>query len=432
MRNKKLKVVWICHFSDSKVRAHISFSRFYYKYLKDKTIINRDKAVWISNAINEFEKYDDIDLTIIFPHPAIKGHLQEFSINGINYKCYRSEDDNVLSNIFNKLFKLDNKRLYFINRALIKQLVNQISPDIVHVIGAENPYYSLSALDVPHTIPLIVSLQTLMSEPTFRKKYPIDNEHYIYRSKLETNVIKRSDYLASRIKTLKEEIRNNIKPDAVFLHLSLAVGQELDFTPINKEFDFVYFAADISKAADYAIEAFAIVASKRGDITLNISGSYSSEIRTKLDERINDLGLSNQIFFTGPQPTHQDVLKQIKKSKYALLPLKVDLISSTIREAMACGLPVITTRTAATPDLNINRQSVLLSDEGDYYSMSENMERVLDDEEFAFHLRDNAFLTITEQYSNDAFMRKWRKAYYQVIENFKLGTPFTTDIVINE
>jgi len=431
---KKIKVVWICHFSDERTRSYIKFSWLYYRWffniIKRRAVRNiSDMSVWITNAIQEFEKFGDIDLTIVFPHRGVKGSCQKFNINGISYICFRSEDDFLLSRIASE-FKVLNHKEYKKNREIIRGVVNQIKPDIVHVIGAENPYYSISALDVPQNIPCVVSLQTLMSDPDFMKNYPTSKKEYNYRSSIEKKIIKNCDYIASPIRQFKDIIHQQINPKAVFLKMTLAVGQDVDTAFDKKQYDFVYFAANISKACDYAIEAFALACKQYPSLTLNISGGYSNNYRSQLDNRINELGITDNVFFTGPKNTHSDVLNQIKKSRFALLPLKIDLISGTIREAMACGLPVITTITPATPKLNSRRECVLLSDKGDYEAMAKNMMFLLNNKEKAASLMQNSILTIKEMYSNEAFMKGWHNGYYEILENFHNGTPFSEDLIL--
>ena len=429
----KIKVVWICHFSNSDVRKLIRIDKEYYR--KILCLLKRrpcsfwnDFAMWNTNAIKQFEKYNDIDLTVVFPYLGIKGKVQRFDNNNIHFVAFRSEDDNFSSFIKSRLCK-NYTCTYSKNRSVIASVIKEIHPDIVHIMGAENPYYSIAALDVPEEIPSIVTLQTLMSDPDFLANYPISKASYEYRSGLEKKVIRKCHYIGSRVERFRSIVRSQIKKDAVFLNISLAVGVDIDEHPCEKEFDFVYFAANISKACDYAIEAFALANKQHPGLTLNVSGSYQADFKARLESRLQELGIWEQVQFTGPKASHDDVLSQIKKSRFALLPLKVDMISGTIREAMACGLPVVTTITPVTPELNEARESVLLSEKGDYQAMADNMIRLVDDESFASQIRNNAIETIREKYSNESFMQTWRKAYHEIVENAKNGTPFSEEIL---
>lgn len=430
---KKIKVVWLCHFSDKKTRCNLTFSRFYYHriirwILRKNTNIYVDFASWITNAIKVFESFDDIDLTIVFPHIGIKGKSQRFDINGIHYIAFRSETDYFLPYIKERIFGKPEKS-FKKNRVLISSVIKEVEPDIVHIIGAENSYYSIAALDIPNTIPSIISLQTLLSMPEFMGNYPVTKQWYEFHSQLEKDIIKKCTYVGSTSKLFTDFVRSNMCPEAVILKMPLAVGVEIELSYSKKEYDFVYFAANISKAADYAIEAFALAYKQRPDLTLNISGSYSVDFKNWIDKRAEELGISDAVFISGGKSTHEEVIKQIKKSKYALLPLKVDLISGTIREAIACGLPVVSTITPATPVLNRDRESVLLSEKGDFQAMADNMLRLVNDDSFASRIRENAIVTVREKYSNEHFMQQWQKAYHEVVDNYRRGVSFTEEIV---
>jgi glycosyltransferase involved in cell wall biosynthesis len=129
------------------------------------------------------------------------------------------------------------------------------------------------------------------------------------------------------------------------------------------------------------------------------------------------LGLGNEVDFTGKLPSYNDVIAEVRKAQFALLPLKVDLISGTIREAMANGLPVVTSKTPDTPKLNEARESVLLSDIGDFNAMADNMMKLLSDQNFAQLFRENGAKTVFERYSNKALMLEWRDCYHAILKN---------------
>ena len=411
----KLVVVWICHLSNQELRNQLSFNKWTVLAVL-RRIFGRmeclDFAVWNKNAIKEFEKFDDIELHVVMPHYHISG-IQEFSINGIYYHVFETEDDNILTWLKYR-FSSKIKTSYTKNSKLIKKIIDEINPDIIHMIGAENPYYGESALLLPNEIPFIVTPQTLMMDPSFKNNYQLPENVYNYRSYVESLVLKRADYIGSKV----EHFRNILGNSFSYLDISLPVGEEnfdenLDKS-CDKIYDFVYFAADISKAVDYAIEAFAISKELYPFITLHVVGGYDKNYISKIRQRLKDLKIEQSVDFTGSLQTHDDVINEIKKSKFAILPLKVDLISGTIREAMSNGIPVVTTITPATPKFNIKRESILLSEKGDFYSMSKNMCRLIADKSFAEQIRQNALLTIKERVSNADVMREWKDRYFEI------------------
>lgn len=414
----KLKVVWICHLSNPRIREYIKFSKWslsaIVRQLLGKTSIT-DFAQWNANAIREFEKFEDVELHVVAPFFNISG-IQEFKINGIYYHFFHTEDDNIVNKLYYKLSK-KIKTSYSKNSKRIINIIDKINPDIIHLIGAENPYYSESVLYLNNKIPLIVSLQTLMNDPNFKNNYPISQEVYNYISELEQKIIVRADYIGSKVEHFRAIIREKINPNAKFLDMTLAVGEDIAINDYKKEYDFIYYAADISKAVDYALEAFAIAKQKYPNITLHIVGGYSSDYIERIKNRMNELGLGDEIDFTGRLATHDDVIEEVRKARFAVLPLKVDLISGTIREAMANGLPVVTTITPATPELNVMRKSILLSEKGDFKAMADNMCKLLSDAGYAKQLQQNAAQTVYEKYSNETAMKEWRERYYEIVKN---------------
>ena len=142
-----------------------------------------------------------------------------------------------------------------------------------------------------------------------------------------------------------------------------------------------------------------------------------------------DDGEGENVRFEGKLPTHDDVLRQIKLSRFAVLPMKIDLVTGTIREAMANGIPVVTTITPASPNLNVKRESVLLSEKGDFQAMADNMLRLLRDKDFADRIREIALITAEERESNQEIVSQWVIAYKACIDNFRNGTPIPEDLL---
>ena len=430
-KKDKIKVVWIAVFRNSEISNVLQSHRSILYRMANSNFSQTDSAQWVTNGIKEFKKYDDIELHVITYASNLNKRVVNFTIDGIYYHIYNSTLYSITGRLRRKLGMKDPEHTS--DRKVIKKIVADINPDIVHVIGAENPEYSLSALDAPKDKPLLVSLQTLMSMPGFFENYPISKESYEYRSSNELKVIKRADYICTRSGVYKKFLSENLCKDAIILNMGIAGGVDSALDPsIEKKYDFVYFANNISKAFEDALECFAIARKTHPQITMDVIGSYSEAFMQKMMVRITELGLNDSITFEGRLATHNDVMRGIQKSRFALLPLKVDLISGTIREAMRHGLPTLSTITPATPSLNINRESILLSETGDYEKMAANMCRLLDDARLVQQLSENGIKTIEERYSNSAYMEQWRKGYYEVLEHFHSSTPFSEYIMPKE
>lgn len=414
-----IKVAWICSFSNAEIRDVLVF---------EKSLINRvafrlmgvditrvsDSAIWNVNAIKEVEKFNDIELHIICLTRFLKNKQQDFELRNVHYHFLREENSAWYRFLFHQLFTRYSSRFHK-NRRAVKDKLTEISPDIVHVMGAENPYYSLSLLDVPSNIPTIIQLQALLDRIKDDPRIKNGKKSPYYRGGIEKEIIRKADYIGTKLQAFKDYILKEIHPNARFLDLTLAMAQEINLEECKKEYDFVYFALVISKAGEEALKTFSIIHQRHPELTLDIIGGYDDALKEKLDAIVSVNNMQNVVYFEGKLATHEDVIRQIRKARFALLPLKMDFVPNTIREAMANGLPVVTTVTDGTPKLNSIRQSVLLSPQGDFEAMADNVDLLLKDPILVKTLRENAALTEKERSNNHEIVDDWRKAYYAIL-----------------
>lgn len=383
-----------------------------------------DFAQWNTNAINQYNNLSpkEVELYVIATHPNLRSKVQSFSLDGVHYVFFNDSSTTLWHYFKCRILRLNDK--FTLQNKRIAQTIKQISPDIVHLMGAENPQYALSTLSIPRSIPVLAQLQTLLSDPKITESYP----KYMGRAALEKEVLQRADYIGTATKVFPALIRLHVKSNPIILNTTLALGERVNLEEAKKTYDFVYFASSISKAADLAIEAFALANKKDRTLTLDIIGGCSEPFTSTLKERIKSLGIQENVFFEGQLNTHEDVMRQIRKSKYALLPLKTDLISGTIREAMCNGLPVLTTKTDGTPVLNSVRESVLISEIGDDEALAENMLKLVADPLFATKIKENAAITVLELFSDEKTVTHWIKAYNSCLAHFQKGVAIPSDL----
>lgn len=434
MKNKKIKVVWLCVVSNDSIRRKLPLRSLLFhncirKLLGKQQFYFNDIAQWITNGVINMQAHSEaIELHIVSPHSKIIPNICEFSIDNIHYHFFKHENDSILYRI--KKYFCYKSHSFKKNRFLIDKIIKKINPDIVHLYGAENPSYSMYALNTgSKAYPLVVSLQTLMSAPNFENNYPITENEYLFRSTIEKKIIQRADYIGSRVPTFKDYIWNNIKKDAVFLNISLMVGEEIEQYDVVKEYDFIYFSANINKAFDLAIAGFDELQKKHPEVSLLVIGGYSYDYLNSIKKKYPDSNLWKKIHFKGLQPTHLNVTSYVKKARYALLPLKVDFVSGTIREALSLGLPVITTKTEGTPTLNQKRNTVLISDIGDAHQLANNMETLLQSESLKSELVRNGYITLKEMCNNHKEAEILTQAYIEIFNEKNTGKKISDELM---
>lgn len=419
MDKRKIRVAWVCSFSNEKMRAGLPFDsggsfKALYKLMGVTFGRDTDSAIWNTNAIEEMEKMDGVELHVICPVRGLAKEEVLYEENGIHYYFFREQNSDIVRFVWHQLFSKYTSH-YKKNRRVISRFISEIQPDIVHVIGAENPYYSLSLLDVPSNIPTIIQLQALLTRLVNVTTVKEEKKAFYYKGLMEREIIKKADYIGTTLDDFKQYIKNEIKPDARFLDIDLAMAQKINLDETEKQYDFVYFSASISKAGKEALESFILAHKRKPDITLDIVGAYDETFKEKLDARIKECGIESSVTFEGRLPSHDDVIKQIRKARFALLPLKMDFVPNTLHEAMANGLPVITTVTDGTPSLNEKRQCVLLSEQNDFRAMADNMVSLLDNEKLKDELRQNAAVYENERSNNRSIIAKWVEAYKIIV-----------------
>ena len=455
MEQRKIKVVWVCHLMNPEIGKHLPqtlsvgrktklfFARLFLRLIPPSNYglkqgitklcdklskpIPTEFAVWNTNGIIELKKRPEIELHIIAPLYWISRKGLCYEEDGVHYHFFRNQQGSFVYLIWREIYRLLIRKSYGMpaNRKRIARYVEQIKPDIIHLIGAENSQYAMSIFDYGDSYPVLVQLQTLLSDPEAQAKVA----SYKISAINESAVLRKAKYIGTLINKYRDIIKTQINPDAIILNTSLAVSEKVFRSQRQTEYDFVYYSYNINKAGDLAIEAFGLAHQKNPNLTLHMIGGYDEVFKKKLDERIAYYGIQDAVTFEGLLPTHDDVLEHAKKAKYALLPIKIDIIPSTIREAFSNGLPIVTTITSGTPDLNKNGQCVLLSEVGDHQAMADNILKLVENTELTKSLAEKCYQYMETRVSNKKVADIWVEAYKVIINHYNNGTPIPISLV---
>jgi glycosyltransferase involved in cell wall biosynthesis len=431
--NNKLKVVWICHFSNEEVRARLPLSKMKVhntiRYIlgKKKNDGYSDFAPWVTNLIKEFEKFNDVELHIISPFYGLKYFTSEFEMNRVFYHFYLPEIPIIHFNLPTAL-TWRGKPKFLLNRYFVKGFMSKIKPDIVNLIGSENPFYSITALDIGN-IPVYVSTQTVYTNPD-RKKYSDSCESINWD--VELKIHEKVKYYGCSGRMHRDLILQN-NPDAIIFKMFFPIEKPKQIKEMSKIFDFVFFASGLTKkkGIEDAIDALAIVKKEKYNVKLNIVGSCFAAYKSFLIDKINALDLKENIVFTEYFPIHSDLFQHISLSHFAVLPVKLDVIPSSIIEAILLGLPVVTYKTSGTPYLNKDGDSVLIADIGDIVMLAENMIKLINSTTLAKKLRENARAFVEREYDNTTSATSLIRNYKAVIEHFNNNTPIPENQLFN-
>ncbi len=127
---------------------------------------------------------------------------------------------------------------------------------------------------------------------------------------------------------------------------------------------------------DVALRAFAQVRGQYPRARLSVAGS--GPLAPALRRLADELGLAEAVRFTGRLDPEQ-VAELYRDADLMLNPSNVDNMPNAILEALASGVPVVSTRVGGIPWLVEHERTALLVPAGDVAAMAQAAVRVLDD-----------------------------------------------------
>ena len=143
------------------------------------------------------------------------------------------------------------------------------------------------------------------------------------------------------------------------------------------------------------IRAFAIVSTRFAEATLTIAGTGPD--REMLERLAVDLDVAGRIRFTG-QLDNRELPLLYRTASVAVNGSRVDNMPISLLEAMASGVPNVSTNVGGIPHLVEDGRTALLVCAGDPDAMARAIMRVLEDGDLARHLRE-AGLEAVRKYS---------------------------------
>ena len=116
--------------------------------------------------------------------------------------------------------------------------------------------------------------------------------------------------------------------------------------------------------------------------------------KEKAEWLCRELGIQNKVIFFG---NSYEIDRILSYSDLFLLPSETESFGLAALEAMACGVPVISSNSGGLPEVNFEGISGYLSDVGDIESMARNGIRILKDQDVLNQFKANA-LNVAKQF----------------------------------
>lgn len=170
----------------------------------------------------------------------------------------------------------------------------------------------------------------------------------------------------------------------------------------------------MAKGQDILIRAVGELVKKGFDLRIKFIGD--SEIKEKYYEIAKEYGIENRIKFTGMLAKKEDIRKELIESDIYVLPTKAEGLPRSILEAMAVGLPSISTPVGGIPEL---LPKELMVEQSNYIGFANVIEKLIKNTSELERLSKNN-IEIAKKYSDDILSKK-RNDFYGKLKKIVVG-----------
>ncbi|WP_454733014.1 MULTISPECIES: glycosyltransferase family 4 protein [Cupriavidus] len=388
---------------------------------------NRATGPWMWSLLESLTHRSDLDITVAAISPGMPDTT--FSENGVSYRLIGQA----------RRFQYWTESTAVIGK--IRQVVDDVAPDIVHIHGTELPYGMISR-DKDYRRPTIVSLQGLLG-PLSKKTgdslhwrdqvrattlleavrgLGVINQAGAYgrRGRRERAIVGSCRYFMGRTAWDRAFVEAN-QPRARYFH----VGEVLRGSFYERAWEiencdpFTVIFTNVSgpiKGADILLEAIAIVKRDFPQVKLRLAGRINdkSGYGKYLLGRIKDLGLSNNLEILGYLDEEQMAGILLRTNLYVTASY-CDNSPNSLAEAQVMGVPCIATAVGGVLDMVDDRRSGLLVPPGDPEILAWKIKSVLQNPDLAQTLSANAREIAQRRHNRESIVESLMTAYRATI-----------------
>ena len=136
--------------------------------------------------------------------------------------------------------------------------------------------------------------------------------------------------------------------------------------------------------------------------------------KEKAEYLCQELGIQDKVIFFG---NSNEINKILSYTDLFLLPSKTESFGLAALEAMAWGVPVISSNSGGLPEVNLNGISGYLSDEGEIDEMTENALKILKKDDVLLEFKKNA-LSIAKRFDIKNILPLYEDLYQKAINKY--------------
>jgi glycosyltransferase involved in cell wall biosynthesis len=140
-------------------------------------------------------------------------------------------------------------------------------------------------------------------------------------------------------------------------------------------------------------------------LLVGAGGTDLHNCEEELRRYVEESGMQESVVFTG---FVERVEPWLQAADLFVFPTQDEAFGIALVEAMACGLPPVTTATGGIPDIVTHERDALVVEPGALVPLREAIRRLLDEPELAARLGREARVTATRRFSREAVVDRYR------------------------
>lgn len=159
------------------------------------------------------------------------------------------------------------------------------------------------------------------------------------------------------------------------------------------------------KGADLILEAFAVVSKHHPDVSLDLVGGWNWAVHR---ERARRLDIASRVRFL-PYVAHAEMPDYYLHAYALVAPTRSESFGRVLAEAMACGIPVISTQTGAVPEIVQHGVTGILVPRDDVEALTRAILAVLEDPASAMWMGENGRKLVVDSYAWSVIIHRWEE-----------------------
>jgi len=174
------------------------------------------------------------------------------------------------------------------------------------------------------------------------------------------------------------------------------------------------------KGHQYFIEAAKIINGKVSNVNFLIAGgtvnAEEEKFKKELEEKVKELGLSNQVIFTGFYP---DLIYLLSNVEIVVIPSLYEAPSAVAMEAMAMKRPVVASNVGGIPEVVVDKETGFLVEPKNPEAIAEKVIFLLKNPQIVKEMGERGHLRVKENFTQEKLALEYEKLYEELIRDKK-------------